>query len=85
MSQYQALLGLINNGVESVKYVFADAISPHKKADAYMDKGSFENELTQVLGDLHAAHGIGENHVLLVGHDGICSQVQRPGSMSSSW
>ena len=75
LSQYQkALLGLINNDVESrEKYVcvFADAISPRKNADMYMDKGPFENELTQVLGDLHAAHDIGENHILLVGHDGI--------------
>lgn len=75
LSQYQkALLGLINVDVESrEKYVciFAEAISPRKTADAYMDKGAFENELTQVLGDLHAAHDIGENHVLLVGHEGV--------------
>ncbi|CEG40393.1 uncharacterized protein PHALS_10596 [Plasmopara halstedii] len=49
----------------------ASGISPKLPARAYLDRGEKENELKQVLGELHSVHDIGKDDKLLVGHDGI--------------
>ncbi|GMF20964.1 unnamed protein product [Phytophthora fragariaefolia] len=49
----------------------ASGISPKLPARAYLDRGEKENELKQVLGELHSVHDIGMDDKLLVGHDGM--------------
>lgn len=49
----------------------ARGISPKLPARAYLDRGEKENELKQVLGELHSVHDIGQDDKLLVGHDGM--------------
>ncbi|KAL4176198.1 hypothetical protein KRP22_001152 [Phytophthora ramorum] len=49
----------------------ASGISPKLPARAYLDRGEKENELKQVLGELHSVHDIGLDDKLLVGHDGM--------------
>ncbi|EEY57360.1 uncharacterized protein PITG_11208 [Phytophthora infestans T30-4] len=49
----------------------ASGISPKLPARAYLDRGEKENELKQVLGELHSVHDIGKDDKLLVGHDGM--------------
>eukprot|EP00644_Phytophthora_capsici_P010726 jgi/Phyca11/542325/estExt2_Genewise1Plus.C_PHYCAscaffold_90153 len=49
----------------------ASGISPKLPARAYLDRGEKENELKQVLGELHSVHDIGQDDKLLVGHDGM--------------
>ena len=49
----------------------SENIEPFLPAEEYMDREDNENELKQVLGDLHAAHDIGDDGVLIVGRDGL--------------
>ena len=51
--------------------IVAEHIEPFLPAEEYMDREDNENELKQVLGDLHAAYDIGEDGVLIVGRDGM--------------
>ncbi|KAL7683674.1 putative GroES-like superfamily, polyketide synthase, enoylreductase domain-containing protein [Plasmopara halstedii] len=51
--------------------IMADQIDPFMPELEYMDRGDFENELKQVLGDIHCAYDIGDDSVLIVGRDGI--------------
>ncbi|GMF30711.1 unnamed protein product [Phytophthora fragariaefolia] len=51
--------------------IMADQIDPFMPGLEYMDRGDFENELKQVLGDIHCAYDIGEDSVLIVGRDGM--------------
>ena len=51
--------------------IVAEHIEPFLPAEEYMDREDNENELKQVLGDLHAAHDIGDDGVLIVGRDGL--------------
>merc|ERR1719305_1837984 len=46
-------------------------INPHLTAEEYMDKGEYENELKQVLGDTRAAFDISEHDTLVFGAHGI--------------
>lgn len=36
---------------EQVNLIMANEITPHLTAEEYMDKGEYENELKQVIGD----------------------------------
>ncbi|KAJ0395757.1 hypothetical protein P43SY_005674 [Pythium insidiosum] len=51
--------------------IIADQIDPFMPGLEYMDRGDFENELKQVLGDIHCAYDIGEDSVMIVGRDGM--------------
>lgn len=51
--------------------IMADQIDPFMPGLEYMDRGDFENELKQVLGDIHCAYDIGEDSVLIVGREGM--------------
>lgn len=51
--------------------VIADSIEPFLPAAEYMDRDSNENELKQIVGDLHRAVDLGEDGVLIVGRDGL--------------
>ncbi|KAL0584186.1 hypothetical protein ABG067_005960 [Albugo candida] len=51
--------------------IFADEIYPFMSSNEYLDRGDYENELKQILGDLHCAFGIGEDSLLMLGREGI--------------
>lgn len=76
LSPYQrALLDLIFTGDASnrdkVNLIIANEITPHLTAEEYMDKGEYENELKQVLGDTRAAFDISEHDTLIFGEHGL--------------
>ena len=51
--------------------ILAEGIEPFAPAIEYMDRQDKENELKQVLGDLHKVFDLGEDGVLIVGRDGM--------------
>ena len=51
--------------------LISEGIEPFQPAEEYMDREDKENELKQVLGDLHKSYDLGEDGVLIVGRDGI--------------
>ena len=51
--------------------IIANEITPHLTAEEYMDKGEYENELKQVLGDTRAAYDISEHDTLVFGSNGL--------------
>lgn len=76
LSAYQrSLLGLIFTGqAESrnkINLIIANEITPHLTAEEYMDKGEYENELKQVIGDTRAAFDISEHDTLIFGAYGL--------------
>lgn len=76
ISGYQRkLLGVIYGGQLDVRDKFnlivANEITPHLTAEEYMDKGDYENELRQVLGETRAAFDISEHDTLIFGSHGL--------------
>lgn len=76
LSQYQrSLLDMIFMGDiqqrNKFNCILAEQIKPKLEADDYMDKGEYENELKQVLGDIRAVHDLGPDDVIMMGRDGI--------------
>jgi len=76
ISQYQRdLLNLVfmsdAANRNKVNLILANEITPHLTAEEYMDKGEYENELKQVLGDTRAAFDISEHDTLIFGAHGI--------------
>jgi len=76
ISSYQReLLELIFMGDaenrDKVNLIIANEITPHLTAEEYMDKGEYENELKQVLGDTRAAFDISEHDTLIFGAYGV--------------
>lgn len=76
VSGYQRkLLHLIYSGNASnrdkMNLLIANEITPHLTAEEYMDKGDYENELKQVLGDTRAAFDISEHDTLIFGSQGL--------------
>ena len=51
--------------------VIANEINPHMTADEFMDKGEFENEIKQIIGDTKAAYDISEKDTLIFGSHGL--------------
>ena len=51
--------------------IIANEITPHLTAEEYMDKGEYENELKQVIGDTKAAYDISEHDTLVFGSYGL--------------
>lgn len=51
--------------------IMADQVDPFMPGLEYMDRGDFENELKQVLGDIHCAYDIGDDSVFVVGREGM--------------
>jgi hypothetical protein len=51
--------------------VIANEITPHLTAEEYMDKGEYENELKQVIGDTKGAYDISEHDTLIFGAYGL--------------
>ena len=56
---------------DKVNLIIANEITPHLTAEEYMDKGEYENELKQVLGDTRAAFDISEHDTLIFGAKGL--------------
>ncbi|CAM9569802.1 unnamed protein product, partial [Phaeothamnion confervicola] len=54
-----------------VNLIIANEITPHLTAEEYMDKGEYENELKQVIGDTKAAYDISEHDTLVFGGHGL--------------
>ena len=54
-----------------VNLIIANEVTPHLTAEEYMDKGEYENELKQVLGDTRAAFDISEHDTLIFGAKGL--------------
>ena len=76
VSQYQRdLLNLIFIGDapnrNKVNLIIANEITPHLTAEEYMDKGEYENEFKQVIGDTKAAYDISEHDTLIFGGYGL--------------
>jgi hypothetical protein len=76
ISQYQReLMNLVFIGDaenrNKVNLIIANEITPHLTADEYMDKGEYENELKQVIGDTKAAYDISEHDTLIFGAYGL--------------
>ena len=51
--------------------IVADSIHPKLPAQKYMDRGSYENELKQVIGEVYMATDIGDEDLIVVGKDGL--------------
>lgn len=51
--------------------IIADGIEPFLPAEEYLDREDNENELKQVLGDMHNAYDIGDDGVLIIGRNGV--------------
>jgi hypothetical protein len=76
LSAYQRkLLALIFDGDaanrDKVNLIIANEITPHLTAEEYMDKGEYENELKQVIGDTRAAFDVSEHDTLVFGANGL--------------
>lgn len=76
ISQYQReLMNLVfigdSENRNKVNLIIANEITPHLTADEYMDKGEYENELKQVIGDTKAAYDISEHDTLIFGGYGL--------------
>ena len=76
LSSYQRkLLSLVFAGApgnrDKVNLIIANEVTPHLTAEEYMDKGAYENELRQVLGDTRAAFDISEYDTLVFGSSGL--------------
>ncbi len=76
LSPFQrSLLDLIFTGDapnrDKVNLIIANEITPHLTAEEYLDKGEYENELKQVLGDTRAAYDISEHDTLIFGAHGL--------------
>lgn len=76
VSVYQRrLLNLIFDGDaaarDKVNLIVANEITPHLTAEEYMDKGEYENELKQVLGETRAAFDVSEHDTLIFGQNGL--------------
>ena len=76
ISAYQRnLMDLIfNNDAASrdkFSLIIANEITPHLTAEEYMDKGEYENELKQVVGETRAAFDISEHDTLIFGAHGM--------------
>lgn len=54
-----------------VNLIIANEITPHLTAEEYMDKGEYENEFKQVIGDTKAAYDISEHDTLVFGAHGL--------------
>ena len=54
-----------------INFIIANEINPHLTAEEYMDKGEFENELKQIIGDTKAAYDISEKDTLVFGGHGL--------------
>ncbi len=54
-----------------INLIIANEINPHLTAEEYMDKGEFENELKQIIGDTKAAYDISERDTLVFGAHGL--------------
>ena len=51
--------------------IVANEITPHLTAEEYMDKGEYENELKQVVGETRAAFDVSEHDTLIFGSHGF--------------
>ncbi len=76
LSSYQrSLLDMIfsNDAENRGKYnmILAESIDPLLSAEHYMDRGDFENELKQIVGDIYAVHLLEGTDLLVQGRDGI--------------
>ncbi|CAE7263685.1 unnamed protein product, partial [Symbiodinium sp. KB8] len=76
ISSYQRrLLNLVFTGDaeqrDKVNLIIANEITPHLTAEEYLDKGEYENELKQVIGDTRAAFDVSEHDTLIFGSTGL--------------
>jgi WD repeat-containing protein 35 len=76
ISQYQRdLQDLIYGGDaesrDKVNLILSNEITPHLTAEEYMDRGEYENELKQVIGETRSAYDISEHDTLIFGEHGL--------------
>jgi WD repeat-containing protein 35 len=76
LSQRQRdLLNLVYSGYSAnrnkINLIIANNIKPALNAEEYLDKGDYENELKQVIGDVKAIYSITENDFLMFGSSGL--------------
>jgi len=76
ISAYQRkLLALLYDGDapnrDKVNLIIAKEITPRLSAEDYMDKGDYENELKQILGETQAAFDITEHDTIIFGSHGM--------------
>ena len=62
---------LVSSAFRQFNVIMAERISPQQAGDLFMDKGEFENELKQVIGDLRGCHDLGNGNIIVLGRDGI--------------
>lgn len=51
--------------------ITADSISPKLPAKQYLDRGEMENELKQILGEIHSVYDLSEDDKVIVGREGM--------------
>lgn len=54
-----------------INLIIANSMKPVLNAEEYLDKGDYENELKQVVGDVKAVFSITENDLLVFGSNGL--------------
>ena len=54
-----------------INLIVANSMKPVLNAEEYLDKGVYENELKQVVGDVKAVYSITENDILVFGSSGL--------------
>eukprot|EP00941_MAST-03F_sp_MAST-3F-sp1_P005659 g5659.t1 len=75
VSQYQKeLLEIVFMGDSKMrskfKCIVSEEIKPKVDAEDLLDKSDFENELKEVLGELRAAHDLGDKDLIVIGQEG---------------
>ena len=48
-----------------------ETLSPFLPANNYLDKSDYEGEITQVIGEVEAAHDLGPRDLLIIGKLGM--------------
>ena len=76
LSAYQrSLLQTLYSGhsLMRTKYtlIMTRDLDPMMPAAKYMDKGDYENELKQVIGDTRSSHDLGHKELVIFGRDGM--------------
>lgn len=51
--------------------IIAERIHPKMNAKQYMDRGRFENETKQIIGDFLEVHDLSPSDILIAGHNGL--------------
>jgi len=88
LSGYQrGLLDMIflGDAASRTKYnvIVADAVHPKLPARSYLDRGVFENELKQILGEIYTAEDVSGEDIIIIGKDGLLFAGPNASSLES--